>query len=1070
MHPLGVLYVCAVAALFLSVADGADSNGTSDAAYTGSSAANAVPEVTDVSPPARESWDDLPIFSKVHTAIRFKRRLDTCDEEDMSISESISRVIYASGGFNPSNGEPKRHTKQGSKSMRLVGPRVSRPLIPTDAFSVDLRANRMAVPYPQAVSAPRTSYMCYFREVPTDKKRHIVMVEPILQKENSRKVHHVLVYECDDVDESELDYAGACYDDAAPSTARCSFGRPVLAAWAVGGENFYYPAEAGYPIGGDVPQKRKHVLVEVHYDTPDMLPFEDSSGVRLWVTETLRPHDAGVLFTGHLVTPAMVIPARQSKFAVKAWCPSGCTDTLGASRDANVTVFATMLHSHVAGRAIELRTIRNGSELGVLTNEPHYDFNYQSFHVHNPPAILHPGDEFQLTCTYDTTARSGPTRGGLGTQNEMCLAYIAYYPRATLDGCVFGYSDGVQSLVSADTPGAIPVAFCIGNGSQTFAGDFRPFTQTPAPVPSCDHVPPPQDRTVPVLVDRREFSTDIYSGVAALDITEDAGVYSRDEIESAVTTNPNEVRIANLSASDFLLFWKEDASSGIVDVAVVAATDGWLAVGLSPNGGMPGSDVTMGWVDRVSGTLHVTDRHADGYFLPGVDALQDVFDVSGYTAMSQVEPGTGSSAYAWSTPSLTPVAVSSGPAEAASSAPVVPSAVPSPCIASDDGRYDYQYRLSEYITMRWKFVGDDAISVQLVHSDKGWVGIGISESGGMAPSDAVIGLLDGGGSVREYKITAMSGSGVNLDPVQTLTNASIRVDMTDGEPHTVVEFVRLLSHPGKREIVRGRTNRMIFACGEETFGMHEWFGTYRMDFDSCSVSGHGEEEEGSEGAKNAHGVLMFLAFGIAMPLGILSVIRLKPHPMDAPSDSVCLSYFVVRSKQPWFIIHALFQLFCLIFAIAGFALAFKIAGEREPVYNGVHGSLGVAVMSFLLFQPVNAALRPNPPAVGQTPSAVRRVWEMVHKNIGRLLFVLGSTNVFIGFRLLGLPTWCTVAFAMLFIAYVVAALMRLHATGRIPFISTGGGRSKTGGGAQRRMQSDEQYLALTKFDDNAMDD
>ena len=45
----------------------------------------------------------------------------------------------------------------------------------------------------------------------------------------------------------------------------------------------------------------------------------------------------------------------------------------------NVNVFATMLHSHLAGTAIQVRHVRNGNEQTPIAIDSNYDFNFQEF-------------------------------------------------------------------------------------------------------------------------------------------------------------------------------------------------------------------------------------------------------------------------------------------------------------------------------------------------------------------------------------------------------------------------------------------------------------------------------------------------------------------------------------------------------------------------------------------------------------------------------------------------------------------------------------------------------------------
>ena len=48
----------------------------------------------------------------------------------------------------------------------------------------------------------------------------------------------------------------------------------------------------------------------------------------------------------------------------------------------------------------------------------------------------------------------------------------------------------------------------------------------------------------------------------------------------------------------YTMFYTYDADLRILRIAVLVQTTGWIGLGISPNGQMPGSDVVMGWVDR----------------------------------------------------------------------------------------------------------------------------------------------------------------------------------------------------------------------------------------------------------------------------------------------------------------------------------------------------------------------------------------------------------------------------------------------------------------------------------------
>ncbi|XP_078656304.1 DBH-like monooxygenase protein 1 homolog [Branchiostoma floridae x Branchiostoma belcheri] len=79
-------------------------------------------------------------------------------------------------------------------------------------------------------------------------------------------------------------------------------------------------------------------------------------------------------------------------------------------------------------------------------------------------------------------------------------------------------------------------------------------------------------------------------------------------------------------AGKYHLFWKFDEEK--IELEAQVQTTGWVGLGLSPNGGMAGSDIVIGWV--ADGKAQLTDRYADANEQPIVDASQDWELVSGY--------------------------------------------------------------------------------------------------------------------------------------------------------------------------------------------------------------------------------------------------------------------------------------------------------------------------------------------------------------------------------------------------------------------------------------------------------
>lgn len=100
-----------------------------------------------------------------------------------------------------------------------------------------------------------------------------------------------------------------------------------------------------------------------------------------------------------------------------------------------VNAVSVVLHSHLAGRRMSLKHIREGKELPNIVHENHFDFDYQQSHSLEKEVRIMPGDELVTECVYGTQDRTTPTLGGYAAKQEMCLAFIVYYPRTELAGC-----------------------------------------------------------------------------------------------------------------------------------------------------------------------------------------------------------------------------------------------------------------------------------------------------------------------------------------------------------------------------------------------------------------------------------------------------------------------------------------------------------------------------------------------------------------------------------------------------------------------------------------------------------
>merc|ERR1712087_539325 len=103
-----------------------------------------------------------------------------------------------------------------------------------------------------------------------------------------------------------------------------------------------------------------------------------------------------------------------------------------------IQIYASSLHAHTISKALRLGHVRNGTELEPIDANYNYDFNYQQVKMHPEPVTVLPGDSLIIDCWTDSTSRSAATIGGLSSVDEMCIAFLFYYPAVDLWGAQAG--------------------------------------------------------------------------------------------------------------------------------------------------------------------------------------------------------------------------------------------------------------------------------------------------------------------------------------------------------------------------------------------------------------------------------------------------------------------------------------------------------------------------------------------------------------------------------------------------------------------------------------------------------
>lgn len=113
---------------------------------------------------------------------------------------------------------------------------------------------------------------------------------------------------------------------------------------AKGTSRVLYPENVGILVDGS----RPFLTMETHFNNADGLSDAvDSSGIKIYYTNTIRQNQAGSLMLGDAIVsrePDVI----QSGFRYQHTCPSECTSRFPKP----INIFASFLHMHTTGKQI----------------------------------------------------------------------------------------------------------------------------------------------------------------------------------------------------------------------------------------------------------------------------------------------------------------------------------------------------------------------------------------------------------------------------------------------------------------------------------------------------------------------------------------------------------------------------------------------------------------------------------------------------------------------------------------------------------------------------------------------
>jgi hypothetical protein len=240
---------------------------------------------------------------------------------------------------------------------------------------------------------------------PENETLGVIEGKAIITEETAPFIHHFIVY-------------------GSSSKSSCDNSYQIMFAWAPGEDGMILPDNVALPVFGD--SQINSLRIEIHYNNPELVSgLSDSSGLRFFYSLEPREHDAGWLSLGDPVVALSGEPIGEGLSEWSFTCAGTCSAL--ALLNGPVTVFSESLHMHKTGARMTNEVIRNNRVVHTAAVEV-FEYDAQgSPRVQQDTFQIKAGDGFRTTCYY----RDGD-QFGMSSQQEMCIAFLLYYPAKTL--------------------------------------------------------------------------------------------------------------------------------------------------------------------------------------------------------------------------------------------------------------------------------------------------------------------------------------------------------------------------------------------------------------------------------------------------------------------------------------------------------------------------------------------------------------------------------------------------------------------------------------------------------------
>lgn len=407
----------------------------------------------------RQDWALINVTASDDGYLIFEaqRLLDTGDADDWTFVDdshiyvSDHRMISAWGSTSTMN----YHGNNRAKSMVQLFSSETQPagdgyLLFQQHMQEQATGTMMLVLEDFALPTQRTTYHreCYSYNditnrlgVPTN-DIYIIGVEVVFPEEAAKYFHHMLAYGSTTAISTNLD--------------GCSYVSFPWYGWAPGQDYMHLPDNTGFKFSNSDPTAFNALEIEYHWDNRDFDSDVILSGVvvKVFYTTEVVQNELGMVTIGDPLLGLEGEKLGNGPVRFDFECPEQCSQN--NIPESGITIVQEGHHMHEKGKRMTSDVIRDGNVIHRAVTD-YWDFEQSGLNlVRQEPYAVKPGDSFAVTCYYDSDEN---TVFGKGSQDEMCMNFIWYYPKVpTLVVCGPGVpwtlscnGSFEQKLLSEDT-------------------------------------------------------------------------------------------------------------------------------------------------------------------------------------------------------------------------------------------------------------------------------------------------------------------------------------------------------------------------------------------------------------------------------------------------------------------------------------------------------------------------------------------------------------------------------------------------------------------------------------------